>query len=470
MKYLVITVFNLGLCMYYPGSVQAQDTTRTLSDAQVKEIVLRFHPVARLADINIEKSKAEVTSSRAGFDPVFQTTAARKTFDGTNYYNQVQPELKIPTWYGIEISGGTELLTGSRIDPQETAGRTSFVGISVPLAKNLLMDKRRAALQTAKIFRQLSEVEKRSTVNDLLLDAMQAYWSWVKSYEILQVISQNVELNRNRVALVRSAFFNGDRPAIDTVEAYTQLQSFEFLRNEASLDFANAGLELSAYLWKQNDQPFTFTEGIVPPAGLLQKAGLEPLPVLDQLLDDVVKRHPDLLQYDFKLGALQVEKLLKFQSLLPSVNLKYNQLGKGYDFFKTATQPLLENNFKFGVSVGIPLRFSEGRGEYRKAKLKITETRISRTYKQQLMLNKAKMIFNDLANVQQQILLQQRMYENFRALQRAEETRFLGGESSLFLVNSRENKALESLQKLISLRADYLKTSLKLQWAAGRLQ
>jgi hypothetical protein len=54
-------------------------------------------------------------------------------------------------------------------------------------------------------------------------------------------------------------------------------------------------------------------------------------------------------------------------------------------------------------------------------------------------------------------------------LQRGEEIRFFNGENSLFLVNSRENKALESLQKLAELEAKYFKTLYHLYWAGGVL-
>jgi outer membrane protein TolC len=62
------------------------------------------------------------------------------------------------------------------------------------------------------------------------------------------------------------------------------------------------------------------------------------------------------------------------------------------------------------------------------------------------------------------------MYENYQLLVKAEETRLLNGESSLFLVNSRENKALEALEKLIDLKTKYFKTIYALQWSAGELK
>lgn len=434
------------------------------------EIVKQFHPMAKQADINIEKAKADIITSRGMFDPLLSTRLKHKTFDGTEYYSHFQPELVIPTWYGIEINAGVENLSGSRTDPQETLGKSSFAGITIPLAKNLLMDKRRAALQQAKIFKELSIVEKRTMLNDLLLDALKTYWHWVQQYQVMKVIADAVTVNEKRFELVKISFRQGDRPAIDTVEALTQLQSFKLMLNEAQLNFLNAGLELSVFLWNKNTEPFTLPAFVVPDVAW-QKISIteSSLPVLENLLSNVRSNHPDLLQYNFKLEVLEVERKLKFQELLPTVNFRYNQLGEGYDIIKNTLTPLFENNYQYGISLGIPLRLSQGRGEYRKAKLEIQETQLQRSQKTLTVENKVKAYYNELLTLRSQVALQQQQYNKYLALQRGEEIRFFNGESSLFLVNSRENKALESLQKLAELEAKYFKTLYHLYWAGGVL-
>lgn len=458
------------LLFFITNLLAGQDSLKTLSEKQVMEIVKQFHPVAKQADINIKKAKADITSARGMFDPLLSTKLSNKTFDGTEYYNLFQPELVIPTWYGIELNAGLENLNGSRTDPQETIGRTSFAGITVPLAKNLLMDKRRAALQQSKIFRELSEVEKRTILNDLLLDAVKTYWHWVQQYQVMKVLSDAVVVNEKRFDLVKIAFRQGERPAIDTIEALAQLQSFRLTLNEAKLNFQNAGLELSAFLWNMNVEPVMLPASVVPDISWKKISISESsLPVLEEMLINAKSNHPDLLQYNYKLDALDVEKKLKFQELLPTINFRYNQLGKGYDIIKNTVAPLFENNYQYGLSFGIPLRLSQGRGEFRKAKLKIQETELQRSLKTLTVENKVRTYYNELLTLRNQVTLQQQQYNNYLALQRGEETRFFNGESSLFLVNSRENKTLEALQKLAELEAKYFRTLNSLYWAGGVL-
>lgn len=472
-KKIVLFIACLALTLLFSSVLKAQDTTgrKILSLPQVLEIVKRNHPVAKLAAIRIDKSGADITIARGAFDPLFYNSAAQKTFSGTEYYNYNRPELTIPTWFGVEINTGLEYLSGSRTDPQETAGKSSYFGISVPLAKNLLMDKRRAALQTAKIYRTAAETEQRAMLNDLLQETTVAYWNWVLHYQDYQILQEAVQVNERRLSFVRTSFRLGDRPAIDTTEALAQLQSMELMLGEASLAFRNAGLELSVFLWTDQQLPYQLPDDVIPAIVLREMAIQQlPVPALDSLLQSARNLHPELGLYRYKLDVLQLEKKLKFQELLPAVNFRYNQLGKGYDVLKTATGPLFENNYRYGLSVGLPLRFSAGRGEYKKAKLKITETKIERDYKQLQLETKVKTYYNELQTLRKQVLLQESAVGNYQALQQGEETRFRNGESSLFLVNTRENKKLEALMKLTGLKAKYIKTANSLSWAAGLLR
>ena len=72
-------------------------------------------------------------------------------------------------------------------------------------------------------------------------------------------------------------------------------------------------------------------------------------------------------------------------------------------------------------------------------------------------------------NYKTQVNLLQKNYFNYLQLQRGEETKFFNGESSLFVINARENKTLETFLKLTEVTVKYNKASLELQWAAGQL-
>ena len=254
MKHLSTIIFIAGLLIQM--SLQAQDNSRELSLQQVFDIVLKHHPVAKQADIGIEKAEADILIARGLFDPAIQNKAAQKTFDGTRYYQYNRPELTVPTWFGIELAAGLSYLGGDRTNPVDTRGETSFAGISVPLVKDLLMDKRRAALKTAKLLSTASEIERRNILNQLLLDAAKAYWDWMQQYQQYTIITETVKVNESRLAWIRTPYQFADRPAIHTTEALVQLQHFQVQQHQAWLEFQNRGLDLSVFFWTANEQPY----------------------------------------------------------------------------------------------------------------------------------------------------------------------------------------------------------------------
>ncbi len=155
--------------------------------------------------------------------------------------------------------------------------------------------------------------------------------------------------------------------------------------------------------------------------------------------------------------------------MLPTINVKANLLNKGYDVFKNASADFYQNNNKFGIDIGLPLRLSEGRGSYKIAKLKIKETTYQQNMQVQEIENKVRYYFNEVLGLQQQIKMYEAAYKNYQTLLRGEETRFTAGESSLFILNNRENKVLEVLQKLVELKTKFFKAQIALQWATGQL-
>ena len=263
--------------------------------------------------------------------------------------------------------------------------------------------------------------------------------------------------------MVKTAFLLGDRPAIDTIEALTQIQTFSIQKAEIYSYLLKSRLELSAYLWTENNAAYELPADVIP-----QKQNeLQPQD-LNQLLE-ATNNHPQLVQYNFKLKSMQIERRLKFQSLLPDIDLKYQQLAKGYDFSKMTNAAWFDNDFRFGVRVSMPLRLSEGRGEYKKAKLKIEQLSLERANKNVQLQTKLKQSFFEWQQTLAQLHLQKNAVYNYELLQKGEETRFLNGESSLFLINSREQKTLEAKQKWVELQAKNQQSLVGIKWSAGIL-
>ena len=455
--------------LYIISTVNAQD--KTLSIENVLDIVRKFHPVVKQAALQVDQAANAALASRGVFDPSLQINNERKTFDNKQYFNYNNPELKIPTWYGIDFKAGFENNTGDKLDPSFTLNKSTYVGLSMDPFKGLLYDKRRAAVQQAAALLKLSRQEQKLAVNDILYDATESYWNWVNAFLVRQLLSGVVQNNTARFEFVKQSFLHGDRASIDTTEALAQLQSVQTMQMQAELDLQKTRLLLSNFFWTESNQPYIFGDEVLPDSTNLQ---LNPkstyLPELKSLIDKAMLGHPKILALDNKKDFLEIDRKVKTLDLLPSFKLNYNFLDKGYTIPDFTKQFLFQNNYKYGVSFGLPLLQRQARGELAKTKNKIAEIDYSRKLVELEIQNKIKSTYAESTLLLDQVKLTQNNYLNTQKLLEAENAKFNMGESSMFLVNTREMKLIETQQKLILLKTKFFKSLIANEWAAGMLK
>lgn len=440
----------------------AQDSLK-LSHQEFLNIVKNYHPLALKYQLQNKIANAEITKARGNFDPVLAGKLGEKNIDGTKYYEQKNVELGIPTWYGIDITGSYNYLDGEKLNNSETKGGLYQFGVTIPLAKNLMYDKRRAMLDQAKFGLKMTEAEQIVLTNELLLDAENTYWDWVKNYEIYKLQKSAVEINRKRLELTKKTYEFGERPAIDTVEAASQLQSFELQERNAYLNFVKSTQELQMFLWKDKQDLYEIAQLIFPSSSLDEHSGYSDYEFLLQNLESkLLQNHASLEYYLQKQNILESERRLKWQSFLPKIDFTYNFFNK--ENYKSDFLPLFDNNFQYGLKLEIPIFQRQARADYEIAKLKISQNQQDSQLKLREVNTKIETYKYEVTNYFSQIDISAKNLNNYKRLLNAEETRFSNGESSLFLINSRENKLLDAREKNIELKAKFLKSYNKLKW------
>ncbi len=442
------------LSFFIQLSLQAQ---KIFSENDLIAVVKKYHPIARQALLDVEIAEAQILVRRGLFDPRASYGNSRKNFDGTEYYNQQSTELKIPVWYGIELHAGTENLGGSRLNPEETSGTINYVGVSIPVLN--FTDLRRATLQQAKLYKRQEEFAARSTLNTLVADALTAYLKWWEKFEVYKTVQSSLQNAQLRLRMVKTLYELGERPAIDTLETVTQVLYLEQLETESKMLLQQSRLELSIHLWEEENRPYILPEDAVP-----QKFENYQPPGLDSLFL-IARQHPIVKELSVKREELKLEKKIQFQSLLPDVSLKYNNISR--NFSNVFHSPFFENNYQFGFQISVPLRLSEGRGKFRIARLKIEKIKLDQEYEQVRIQNSISQYYNEWQQTNIQFQQQVELVKNYLALQKGEETRFKNGESSIFMINSREAKLIEGRQKQLSFASKTRQAQIKLMWAAG---
>lgn len=127
----------------------------------------------------------------------------------------------------------------------------------------------------------------------------------------------------------------------------------------------------------------------------------------------------------------------------------------------------LGNNYKVMVDLYFPLFLRKERGKLQQIRIKQLQNDLDQKQVQREVLNEVNAAFNDVKTLEAQIRTQEAAARNQELLLIAEVAKFELGESSLFLVNSRESKLNEFRVKVASLRAKYEKALAVLLFASG---
>jgi outer membrane protein TolC len=425
------------------------------------------HPVIRQANLLSAFGKQEVRLARGNFDPKINSYFDEKFFKSVEYYRTWDSELKIPTITGIDLKVGYELNRGEFLNSREVVPSNGLIyaGVAVPLAQGLLFDARRAALREAQYARDILEAERVKIINKAILQATKDYWAWYLAHHQLRVNQKGYDLAKVRYEGIIDRVIQGDAAGIDSVEAKITLQQRDVTLRESQVILNNARLMLSNHLWNQDSNPIELVPNAVPTLTINELNGETNL---EELLTYAQQNHPELLKLNLKIKQLQVGRRLAIEMLKPVINLNYNLLGQDPIFNNSNSGAFFRNNYKYGVSFYFPLFLRKERAKLQQTNIKLGQTEFERTQANREILNSINAFYNDLKNLETLLTIQESMVNNYQILVSGEQEKFDNGESSLFLVNTREATLLSAELKFIELQFKYAKTRAELVWAAGK--
>jgi len=440
-KIVIIALFLMSSV----GFSQENDTVLSLEE--YLGYVKKYHPIVKQAQLITTESEAKLLKSRGAFDPKLEVDYNRKKFKSTTYYDKLNSTFKIPTWYGVELKANYENNDGTYLNPEYNTPEDGLygVGVSVSLAKGLLTNERMATLKQSKLYIKYAQAEQKLVINDILYNAITTYFNWLKNYQAKLVYSDYLVNADTRLKNVKSSFFAGDKPAIDTLEANINFKSRKLDYEKAKIGYIKSALELSNYLWLENNIPLELEEGISPDTTTIDKIDVVLNSSVLNSTDELIANHPKLQSLQIKQEILTVDKRLKTNNLLPKIDLQYNFLSSDYEninSFNTA-------NYKSGLNISFPLFLRKERADLRLAKLKLQDIGFDISAAKVNLKNKVNATMQEIDSYNIQYDLLQDIVVDYKAFVKSEERKFSLGEGSLFLVNYREVKLIESQLKAI---------------------
>jgi outer membrane protein TolC len=196
----------------------------------------------------------------------------------------------------------------------------------------------------------------------------------------------------------------------------------------------------------ENNIPLELSEALLPEENL-NATIQETLKTNDLLTADFsINNHPKINALKNKVDILNVEQKLKANMLLPKIDIGYSYLSEpsyidNYQF----------EDYKIGLNFYFPLFLRKERGSLKLAKFKVQETEFALDLEKVQLSNKINGQKIEIKSLQKQKAFINDLVKDNQTMLTSEERLFSFGESSLFIINSRENNLVSAQLSQIEL-------------------
>lgn len=375
---------------------------------------------------------------------------------GTYRNHEVLALLEQPTpWRGLSVYGGYRLGAGD-FAPYDEKRRTSttgeaIAGVRLPLLRDGSIDPARAGIAQAGVDVELAEVGVAALRLELARRAAQEYWGWVAAGQRAEVARALLDVALARAAGVREAADRGELARIEADENDRQVAVRRALRAGAERALEQAALALSLFLRDEAGRPVLPPRGWLPlelPAPALR---VDPAALPRHVARAEVQR-PELRRLDLLARRTGVDLELARNQALPWVHLTAQveqELSGG--------GPSGEGGLE--VMGGLELRFPAQRRVARGREAAATAQLEVFTHQERLARERIAVEVRDAASALEAAAVRheeaRRARELARGLERAEREALALGQSTLLVVNLREQAAAEATLLVIDAAADH---------------
>lgn len=341
----------------------------------------------------------------------------------------------------------------------------AIIGFELPLIKDLLIDVKRGNIAAKRYQIQLAKYEAFQTEISTLQQAGIAYWRWVLEANKRDFAKKLLDLAKKRQYALKRRKQLGDGPDIDLVEN----KRFILKRKEnlvhAELKVKQASLNLSLYYRNSHGKPITPGVNQAPKFKFFNQALRQPNK--NDIMAEVFAVNPSLRILDKLKQITQIEINLAKNKLLPTLNASLStkkQYGQDGD-------PLLKKtNIFAGLTFNFPLYQREAKGSYSMAINKYSQLTLQENYLSQQLHVALEKILSEQRADQERLALISAEVTLAKKIEHAERIRFNAGDSSLFLVNQREQTTFSLEILACQILTEFKFTVLQLEALKGFLK
>lgn len=451
MQFFRISLFFISvLFCITPGFSSDTLTLETYLD-----IVSENYPLIRKANLYDEFAKAYDLKRRGALDPKLASSFQGKKFKDINYFTVWQTEAKVPTALPIDFSLGYEKNDGSFLNNENTVPDRGLIygTLNLSLLRGLMFDTQRYSMQMAELNGLKSQIEKELLTREILYHAILSYLSWSNAYYHNQVVENYYQNIQDRHLNILDLHNNGDIPAIDTTESRININTANKRLLEAQQKVNIYKQKLALFLWDNDEKPLSLLP-TVKPASLPSTTSL--INALSDIEDLDFQKDPLIQKLENEIDQLNLQNRLERENLKPQLDLKYNTI---VNLGKENSNPSYSlNDYKLGVSLELPILNRKTKGNIRLNEASIEQSRLVQVQYRQDLINKFEIINTNKVIQLSVIDVLNEKINNSQTLYEAELLKLDIGESSVFMINQREQKLLEARIDLLKSYFKYGKT------------
>lgn len=425
---LILTGLNtlLGCVRSY-----ASEETQRLSLTLVLQSIDRHYPQVKIACLEVTKASGAFINAKGKFDPLLEASTRSQPAGGyINNYGDTQ--VTIPTLHnGVKLFAGYRNGEGNwPIYYQNyltNSGGEYRAGLSLPLLRDRLIDKERTGLLSSAQLILMKEQDAEAVKIKIYQEAIKAYWQWVEAGLQLKTFRQLLQLAKKRQYAIEQQANQGGLPRLAISENLQQIVQREQLLNQGQMIFEQAGINLSLYLRDSKGNPLTPAERSLP---FLSKklTFIKEAPVS-------LYEHPGLKKLTHYANMMKLKRNQARNELLPQLD------ATAYTFKQTGTggYPLMiPQAAMIGLSFKFPLLQRQAKGNLIQAEAKLRQILVEKKFLHEQLNNEFLNMLIGISRSKQQMRLLQKELSLAQKVQQGETKKFYQGDSTLFLVNQRE--------------------------------
>lgn len=400
--------------------------------SKVLQSVSAHYPQVRIASLEVAKAHGAYINAKGKFDPSINADTQSLPVGGyiSNYGNT---QFTVPTLYnGLKLFAGYRNGNGdwpvyyqNYLTNSQGEYRT---GLSLPLLRDRLIDKERADLMTSEESVMMKQHDVEAIKIKIYQEAISVYWQWVEAGLQLEAFEELLRLAEARQHAIERQAKAGDIARLAISENLQQMTQREQLINQGNMIFEQASIQLSLYYRDAEGHPVVPTKRQLPfNIATMPRSTVKKLPVLSS--------HPAIKKLSNYSKIVKIKRDLAQNQLMPQLDAAASTFKQ----YGTGGYPLLiPQAAMVGVSFKFPIFQREAKGNLIQAQSELDQVASEKRFLyDQLRNDLSKMLVGIQRGARQLILLEKEL-SLAKKVQRGETKKFYEGDSTLFLVNQRE--------------------------------